>query len=219
MRFATYNIRHAQGIDGFILPNRIARVLADVDADVIGMQEVWNIPGRQDQTRRIAERLEMGHHFSVAECRGPLEMGNSVLTDHDLVRVDTITLPRRQEGRVCVLTELDCEGFRFRFAVTHLALHKETRAAAIELLARELPRDLPLVLVGDFNADTVELEPLREWLTAPDPPATFPSPVPRTSLDHIAFSTGHWELEEMGTVSSWASDHLPLYADLEPVVP
>ena len=82
-------------------------------------------------------------------------------------------------------------------------------------MAAELPRDLPLVLTGDFNARVGELEPLRSVLTVvDDPPATFMAPFPTAAIDHIAFSE-HWRLQSLSTVRSSASDHLPLVAELE----
>jgi len=116
---------------------------------------------------------------------------------------------------VCLACELEVDGMRLRFASTHLALHRETRAAAIKMLAEKLPADLPLVLAGDFNAGVAELEPLATaGLTVPQsPPPSFPSLRARSPLDHIAFSA-HWELEELATVRSLASDHLPVVAEL-----
>jgi len=50
---------------------------------------------------------------------------------------------------------------------------------------------------------------------APDEPLTFPARRPRRALDHVAFSE-HWRLVATGAVRSLASDHLALWADLEP---
>jgi len=161
MRFLTYNIRHAQGIDGFILPRRVAKVIDATQASVVGLQEVWNIPRRQDQTARIAQHLDMRGHFFAAERRGPVELGNAVITEHEILSVHTVQLPHRMEGRNCIVTEIVAEGLHFNFAVTHLPLHEPTRASALAVLAQELPRDKPLVLVGDFNAPHGELDPLR----------------------------------------------------------
>jgi len=211
----TYNIRHAQGLDGLILPRRIAAVIQKARADVVGLQEVWHLPARHMQTTMIATPLGMASEFSAADSRGPLLMGNSVLTAGAIVSCDVIRLPHRREGRICMLTQLEVDGVSIRFASTHLALHRQTRLEALEFLAEKLPRDLPLVLVGDFNAAAVELAPLvAAGLTVPDsPPAGFPSIMPRSTLDHIAYSE-HWQLENLATVRSLASDHLPLVAEL-----
>jgi len=215
VRVATYNIRHAQGLDALILPRRIASTLATTRAQVVGLQEVWHVSRGYQQTELIAGRLGMACEFAEAHRHGPLQLGNSVLTSGTVVSRETLDLPGRRERRVCLMCELEVDGTRLRFACTHLALHRATRAAAIEMLAEKLPSDLPLVLVGDFNASAAELKPLEgAGLTVPaSPPPSFPSLRARSALDHIAFSA-HWELEELVTVRSIASDHLPVVAEL-----
>jgi len=214
VRFVTYNIRHCQGMDGLIMPARIARVLGAIDADVIGLNEVWRVARYADQPATIANLLAMEHAFAQVHRRGPLGMGNAVVTRAKLLEEALICLPGSIEGRGCIVCLLDLDGVRFRFASAHMTLHAPTRARAFEVLAAELPRDLPLVLAGDFNAGDEELGPLREVLQVPATPATFPSFRPRASLNHFAFSS-QWRLGAMSTVGSLASDHLPLIAELE----
>ncbi len=213
MRFATYNIRHAQGMDFLILPRRVARAIVRTGAQVVGLQEVWSVAGVQDQTEVISRNAGMSGEFVEAHRRGSLRMGNAVLTSGVVRSHEVFELPSRKELRVCSVTEIALDGVTVRFAVTHLPLHKVTRGLAIEMLAEKLPTDLPLVLVGDFNAPPAELEPLRAVLTVPVPPPSFPSIGAFQRLDHIAFSE-HWQLEELAVVRSLASDHLPLVAEL-----
>lgn len=215
MKVVTYNIRHAQGLDGLISPKRVARTLDALGADVIGLQEVWCVPRRTDQTAAIAGQLGMDSAYSVAATRGPLQLGNSVVARGRILDSRDFEIPHRQERRTCLVARVESAGLQFNFAVTHMTLHRATRAEAIEHLARTLPRDLPLVLVGDFNGTSAELEPLTEMLTVPaKPPATFPSVGTRSAIDHIAFSE-HFALKSLQTARSWASDHLPLIAELE----
>ena len=73
--------------------------------------------------------------------------------------------------------------------------------------------DVPLVLAGDMNCSAAELDPLAEVLTLADAPPSYPAFWPRRALDHIGFSS-HWKLDEVNAVSSHASDHRPLVAEL-----
>jgi endonuclease/exonuclease/phosphatase family metal-dependent hydrolase len=215
VRFATYNIRHSQGISGTIFTSRIAAVLAAIRADVVGLNEVWRFGWRPDQASQVAHVLGDEHVYAEAHVRFGIGLGNAVLTRGEVVESAVIELGGKQERRVCALMTTDVRGVRMRFASTHLSLDAPTRATQIALLARELPTDLPLVLAGDFNAKVAELEPLRSMLTVvKDSPPTFMAPFPTAAIDHIAFSQ-QWRLEGLATVRSSASDHLPLVAELE----
>ena len=214
VRFATYNIRHSQGVSGTIFTSRIAAVLAAIGADVVGLNEVWRFAWRPDQAGQIAKILGGAHVYAEAHARFGIGLGNAVLTRGTLIDSTVIPLGGKQETRVCLLVTAEVAGVRLRFATTHLSLDAPTRAVQIGLLSETLPVDLPLVLSGDFNAKVRELEPLRSILTVVDaPPPTFMAPFPTVALDHIAFSE-HWRLEALETVRSSASDHVPLVAEL-----
>ncbi len=68
MRFLTYNIRHGEGVDGWVSNRRIARVIERIAPDVVGMNEVWQIRGLWDQPREIARSLDMAHSFEANHC-------------------------------------------------------------------------------------------------------------------------------------------------------
>lgn len=216
MRFLTYNIRHAEGYDGWVSPTRIADVVRSAQPDVVGLNEAWRISARYDQAEKVASALG----YSAAEHQGnaryvAIVQGNAVLTRGKIIVEEAVRLPGGIERRGALVCELEIDGTKVVFASTHLSLGPRARALQLVALAEILPRKLPLVLAGDFNCTADKLEPLREFLTVPsNPPPTFPALRPSRGLDHIAFSP-HWRLAEMGTVRSLASDHLALWADLE----
>jgi endonuclease/exonuclease/phosphatase family metal-dependent hydrolase len=215
VRFMTYNIRHAEGYDGWVSNKRIARVIRSEEPDVVGLNEVWNIPGVFEQPRLLAELAEMSHEYLETTRYVVQSLGNAVLTRERVCARSEIALPRGIERRSVLLVDLGVDGMTATFGTTHLSLGRTKRAQQIETLRRELPRDRPLVIAGDFNCEVGELEPLREFLTVvAEPPLTFPALRPRRALDHIAFSK-HWRLDALRAVPSLASDHLPLLADLE----
>src|SRR2546423_1878025 len=72
LRVATYNIHRCIGTDGRHDPGRIARVLNEIHADVIGLQEVdtgllyetaqeENVPPRWDRRRPATSRSSRGN--------------------------------------------------------------------------------------------------------------------------------------------------------------
>ncbi len=216
MRVATYNIRHGQGLDGRVATARIADVIRSIDADLVGVNEVWRMAGRFEQPRELGYLTGMSHEFQPVHRWGPLFQGNMVLSASPLHGLTDIRVPRGFEHRGCLLVETEADGVRLRFGSVHLSLGKGHRSRQIRYLAANLPTDLPLVLAGDFNGGVGDLEPLREILTVVDaPPPTYSPSNPRKALDHVLYSS-HWELVSLATVPSRASDHLPLVAELHP---
>ncbi len=214
MRFGTYNIHHAAAPSGVVSPRRIAETLKPLGLDVVGLQEVWRVFRQDGQARSIAERLGMERAYGHASFHGVFGQGNAVLTHGRIVAQRILPLPFVKERRTCLISEIEIAGVRLCVAVTHLTLDRPARARSIALLASELPRDLPLVLLGDMNASRPELDPLREHFEVPaDPPCAYPASLPQHAIDHIVFSR-HWRLESLEAVPSDASDHLPVVAEL-----
>jgi endonuclease/exonuclease/phosphatase family metal-dependent hydrolase len=214
VRIATYNIRHAQGLDGRVSTSRIAEVVRSLDADLVALNETWRVPGRFEQPRELGLLTGMTVAFQPVHRWGPVTQGNAILSAQPLFGAEAIKLPRGFEHRGCLLVETEVDGVRLRFGTLHLSLGRGHRSRQIAHLAKVLPTDLPLVLAGDFNGGVDDLEPLRDILTVvDDPPPTYSPAKPRKALDHVLFSR-HWELVSLETFASRASDHLPLVAEL-----
>jgi endonuclease/exonuclease/phosphatase family metal-dependent hydrolase len=214
MRFLSYNVRHAQGITGLVSNARIAQVIARLDPAMAGLQEVWRIRRVFDQPRLLGALLGMDMAFHEVHQSVPQMIGNLVLSKTRIIEAEFVELPGGIETRGLAIVRTVVDGVEIAFATTHLSLGRQTRTGQIVRIAEALPRDVPLVLTGDFNAEPEELEPLREVLDLMEsPPLTYSSLRPRRTPDHIAYSH-HWELVDVATLHSLASDHLPLYADL-----
>lgn len=215
MRIATYNIHRAKGIDGHKSLRRVADVLAAAGATVVGLQEVeqGRFVGRQPM--RLSRHLGMrGEYLQTLRQRGR-GFGNLLLTSERVISVERIALESDREPRGCVVAKLDADGTVVAFATTHVGLDARERGSHLALLARVLPHDMPLILVGDFNAGAEELAPLAGFLRVVDePPLTFPAGSPKRAIDLVAYSP-HWRLVSLQTLPSEASDHLPLVAELE----
>jgi endonuclease/exonuclease/phosphatase family metal-dependent hydrolase len=215
VRFLTYNIRHGEGVDGWVSNRRIARVIERIDADVVGVNEVWHIRGLWDQPSEIAGILGLDHSFEPNHTRWVQSLGNMVMARRGtLVSTRNMRLPGGIESRGALIAEILVGGVSVTFVSTHLSLGRKTRSAQILYLAENLPRDVPLVLSGDLNCQANELGPFSElFQVVESPPKSFPSAKPSRGLDHFVFSR-HWKLEALVAVPSRASDHLPVYADL-----
>lgn len=211
----TYNIRHAQGMDGRVSNARIASVITEAAPDVVAIQESWRFPAVFDQAKRLGKRTGLAYRHAENHWWGPVSTGNSLFTRGTIRDWTEIHLEGSVEQRGCLIVETEIDGLRLNVASLHLSLSREFRQAQVEHLANRLPMDLPLIVGGDFNTTVTDLEPLRGILNLVDsPPKTYPSASPQRGIDHVLWSD-HFELERIWTVPSTASDHLPLIVDLK----
>ena len=230
LRVASYNVHGCRGRDGRRDVARIVRVLRQIDADVIGLQEVESRHGRSevDQAERLAGALGM------ACVEGPLLRaergwyGNALLSRLEVASVRRVLFDvSGREARGALVCDLLGNAGAWRVMTTHLDLRSRHRRRQFEALLDELVphRGRPTVLMGDFNEwwpFSRALAALRRHAELPPAPPTFPSCLPILRLDRIA----HFACRLQGEVrchvtplSRHASDHLPVFADLvaEPV--
>lgn len=223
LRLASYNIHSGVGRDGRYDPHRTAEVLAEVDADVIALQEV---DSRRDVDQFELFREATGFHtvpgHSIIEHRG--EYGNVLLSRLPPLApvLHEIGIDRR-EPRGVIEAELEIEGTVLRLIVTHLGLWPPERRRQIGRLLNLLHsrKGMPTVFMGDFNVLGPHAgalgklgHPLGFRIRAP---ATFPVWLPFLALDRI------WTVPQTlrttirahrSALSLVASDHLPLVAEL-----
>lgn len=225
MRIATYNIHRAVGADGRQSAARIARVLQEIDADVVALQEV---AFRLDESDHLLEYLARELQAQVVEGvtmfdeRG--HYGNAVLTRLPVSTVDRldISVPGR-EPRGAIEVGLRLESLVIRLVATHLGLRPRERRAQIKsLLPRFEPRGADVrILLGDLNEWFLWGRPVR-WLRRVfgETPAlrTFPAKSPWFALDRlwVAPRAAITDLRtHVSPTARTASDHLPLVADLD----
>src|SRR5262244_2290057 len=94
-RIATYNIHKARGLDGRTRVERIARVLADLDADIVALQEVVNHEGRSVEDHQACYlAAKLGYVHAIGETRkhrGGV-YGNETLSRHEFGLIRQIDL-------------------------------------------------------------------------------------------------------------------------------
>lgn len=231
LRFATYNIHSCVGNDRAYDPARVAAVLAEIDADVVGLQEVAarpEIDGHGDQFAYMAEATGMtavaGPNIVLREAR----FGNVLLTRLPLVGSRLLDLSvAPYEPRGAVIADIAGPGNghagpAVRVVVTHLGLRVWERArqhaALREIVATR--NDTPVVVMGDFNSWWPDLRALRHlgprlgWRHSP---ASFPAHLPMLALDRIRAEpdtvVGRVRAHS-SRLARQASDHLPVVAEI-----
>ncbi|MDX2034961.1 MAG: endonuclease/exonuclease/phosphatase family protein [Blastocatellia bacterium] len=234
LRVATYNIHKCRGLDRRRMPSRIVEVLREIDADIVGLQEVLSIPdgsGEDDQARFIAD--ELGMHVRVGENRrlNGGAYGNVVLSRYPIVAAYNYDISiTGREPRGCQRVDVAL-GHRqvLHLYNAHLGTsYFERRRQGRRLLEEEILRDPqipgPRILLGDFNEWTSGLASrlLAEHFRSADlrlhlpSRRTYPGVMPLIHLDHIYFDEA-FELEtaslHRSRLALVASDHLPIVAE------
>ena len=228
IRVASYNIHKGIGLDRLRRPDRILDVLAEIDPDVAALQEADRRFGTRAAVLpldRLAERgwqpaeinrrdASIGWHGNAILVRAHVEI---LTTAH----IDLPTL----EPRGAVLAEVRVRGVRVRVVAMHLdlsGLWRRRQARAI-IAALEARRPLPTILMGDLNEWSPHGGCLQDFAhhfrIAPTPPS-FHSRHPVARLDrimvdrsmHIHACSVHHSLK-----ARRASDHLPIWAQVEPI--
>lgn len=223
---ASYNIHRCIGLDGRNDPERIARVIEELNPDVIGLQEVESrFGGGLDihQLNYLADETGMHAVAGTTVLRPDSHYGNALLTRHRICEVRTLDVSvGRREPRGILDVDLDVHGERLRVLVTHLGLGSRERRRQTRMLLKAVAahRDEPIVVMSDFNEWFPWRRPLR-WMHArlgrQPAPNTFPSVLPIMALDRIWIAPAcnllniHVHKSKLARV---ASDHLPLCATI-----
>lgn len=226
LRVASYNIHQCVGMDGRRDPGRVADVLRELEADIIGLQEVDARPGL---ARDSVQMDYLAHTLNLRAIAGPTILrhdghyGNALLTRRPVlgVRHHDLTVYRR-EPRAAIDVDLDVDGVPVRFIVTHLGLLPGERRTQVRRLLEALGEigSRTVVLCGDINEWFMVGRPLR-WLhgrlgRTPTLP-TFPAGFPMLALDRI-WVRPREAVVKVGVhatpTARVASDHLPLTAEI-----
>ena len=226
MRFASYNIHKAVGVDGVRDPGRIISVLREIDADVIALQEADRRFGERASVLSRAA-LDDTHWQVVPVARRPRSIGwhgNALLVRRDIVVMESepLEIPTLEpRGAVCAV--LGHQGATFRVIGTHLdlsGLRRSDQVRAILGYCEDHHADCPTILLGDFNQWTARSGAIRHFgvwdVIAPGP--SFPSRRPVARFDRVALSPG-WAAKDYGVhhsaLAAQASDHLPIWLDAQ----
>lgn len=227
MRIVTYNTRGSLGMDGQRVTARIAQIVRPLSPDVICFQEIhqrlaWS--GREDQPQVLSALLGRPFWFQRNLVFGFGGYGIGIATRGIAVRRIEHLLPSVREQRGALEVRLHGVGGLRKLTVfcTHWGLQEAERqrqAEALAALVKAAPH--PVVVCGDLN-EGPEGSAVRALIAATGlvdtdaarNRATFVSDSPKIRLDYILHSP-ELVARRVEVVSSLASDHLPLLADLE----
>ncbi|MBO6575163.1 MAG: endonuclease/exonuclease/phosphatase family protein [Rhodothermales bacterium] len=221
-----YNIHHGEGMDGVLDLDRIARLILEVNPDLLALQEVDSVVTR---TAGVDQASELGQMTGMEPVFGRFmpykggAYGMAVLTRLPVVESENVRLPDGDEPRSAVSVTVETpQGRHLRFTGIHFYRTLAERLAQAQSLEQQITGDgVAEVLAGDFNStpgDSVMVYLGERWrvLSKGEDRFTFSSFAPEREIDFILVRPDssfewlrHWLLDE-----PVISDHRPLVADL-----
>ena len=226
-RVATYNIHACVGADGRYDPDRIASVVAELDADIVAMQE-FTYPASVAIESRLPVTLTMLDRYecvlgptrrTVTEC-----FGNALFTRHPVLEVRRFDLSlERREPRGALAATIDVRGTIVHVLGAHLGLRVRERRFQVRQILEylETVRHTIVVVLGDFNdwlPGRSVVHVLDHHLGRPARPRSFPVFWPIVALDRVWVNPIR-ALRRIAThttpAARVASDHLPVVADID----
>lgn len=237
IRVATYNVHKCRGLDRRNMPERIAEVIAELDADVVAIQEILDArSGRPqlDQARRVASKLN-NYQICFGENRRLHggAYGNMTLSRFPVRNCQNYDLTwRHRERRGCLRSDVALPGntilhiFNVHLGTSFVERRYQGRKLLTDQVLRREEYRGPRIVVGDFNewtrglasrlmADAFEeIKPGKFLRYA----RTYPGILPVFHLDHFYYDkqltlrSFHLHRSRIALI---ASDHLPIMADFE----
>ena len=227
LRVATYNVHACVGSDGRHDPDRVASVIAELEADIVALQEFTYPAGVAIETR-MPVTLTLADPY---ECiLGPTRrhkhecFGNALFTRHRIVDVHRFDLSMAQrEPRGAIAATIDVDGTIVHVLAAHLGLRVHERRFQVTQILEYLDsvRHTLMVVLGDFNdwlPGRSVVHVLDQRLGKPPRPASFPVQWPIVPLDRIWVNPVRALrriVAHATPAARLASDHFPVVADVD----
>jgi len=239
LRVATYNVHGCVGTDGQRSESRIADVIANMSADIVGLQELDLGRSRSsyaDQAALIAAQLGWKYHFHPAMRRGGEQYGNAIVSRFPIALKRADEMPGVapwycREKRIAIWIQAETDLGSVHIINSHFGLGRNERRLQAELLVGptwlgSIAPNEPAILLGDFNsvrssrAHRHIAEQLRDVRTLVLPTRkfrTFPTRLPSLGVDHIFVNAALHPTQlsvHRTPLARLASDHFPLVCEL-----
>jgi endonuclease/exonuclease/phosphatase family metal-dependent hydrolase len=237
----SYNVHGCAGMDGCISIERIARVIARFNPDIIALQELdvgRSRSGKIDQAEMIARKLEMKFHFNPAFRWKDEQYGNAILSRYPMALIKSGSLPRLtaknryHEPRGVLWVSVEFEGKKVQVFNTHLSLSPRERGLQVDALLGEQWLQNPdchgpVILCGDFNTlpRSAEYRKIchklydsQVVLAGHRPRSTWFGYYPVRRIDYVFVNASfqiHSNTVPRTGLEKVASDHLPLITELD----
>jgi endonuclease/exonuclease/phosphatase family metal-dependent hydrolase len=219
----SYNVHQWIGMDQRYSPERIFEVLHELNADLVGLQEVslGRNGGKSLRTEVLEKNMNMEVVCGTTLCRDGDDFGNVLLSKFPVIQTRRHNLSvKAREPRGALDVDLLVNGTPVKIVVTHLGLRAFERSLQIEMLLESVSVNdtVCTVLMGDFNVwSPVSMARRHLQKRFGNAPffRTYPSRFPLFALDRILVTPGHVLTQttvHRSRTAKVASDHLPVTA-------
>ena len=218
IKVLSFNVRHGVNFDGEPAMAQQAKVINSAEAALIGLQEIdenCRRSGMVDQTAKFAELAKAEGRFGSFMDFDGGRYGLAVLSKLTIKRTDVVKLPTGREPRVALVLEVETlAATRLLFANVHFdwTTEKLRVPQAKALLAHLKDRDLPTIVLGDYNAKpgspTLQMFEEAGFEFIPkvkEKRFTFNAREPSIEIDHVAIRGGGRSPSVGGAISRSAS--------------
>ena len=231
LRILSYNIHHAEGVDGKLDVPRIAQVILSVDPDLVALQEVDKNTirtGKVNQDIELSRLTKMNCVFGSNITFQGGQYGNAILSKFPIIKNKNFLLPNVDSGEQRGLLQSQIQ-ISNKENVLFFSTHLDHRRSDTERLASakainqiiSLDNKSPAILAGDFN-DVPDSPTLKElgkvWLrTNKKILRTIPASKPSRQIDYIFVQPKErWKIIESQILDEdIASDHRAIFSIIE----
>jgi endonuclease/exonuclease/phosphatase family metal-dependent hydrolase len=227
LRVLTYNIHHGQGTDGKFDLERLAKIIVELQPDIVALQEVdrkTRRSGGVDQAEELSKLTGMHVEFGKAQDYAGGEYGQAILTRVKPDEVILYALPhdKGSEPRAALAVRLKADEYldlpELIFVNTHLCNQREPNRVA---QAKEINRLFPVqdgppcLIAGDLSAYAASETMTEFGMQWKD---TLPG---LSTIDYVLVrKSDPWQVIETTVIDDLvASGHRPVLVVLEWNVP
>ena len=231
LRILSYNIHHAEGVDGKLDIPRIAQVILSVEPDLVALQEVDKNTirtGKVNQDIELSRLTKMNCVFGSNITFQGGQYGNAILSKFPIIKNKNFLLPNVDSGEQRGLLQSRIQ-ISNKENVLFFSTHLDHRRSDTERLASAkainqiigLDNKSPAILAGDFNdvPDSPTLNELgKVWLrTNKKILRTIPASKPSRQIDYIFVQPKErWKIIESQVLDEdIASDHRAIFSIIE----
>ena len=235
LRIVSYNIRHGYGMDNKSDLSRIAKVISNLNPDLVALQEIDKGCKRTkgvDIAKELGKILKMDYRFGKFRNYDGGEYGMAILSRLPILETKKHQLPKGKQPRCALEVKVKVNGLTK--PLSFVGIHNDWgiegkaqgfREKQVKTLIKALKSyNNPIVLAGDFNViDGKECESIKllsndNWtvLQKKGQRMTYPADDPKREVDFFILKGLDFSLIEHRVVEEKeASDHRPIYAVLK----